>query len=56
MKQDESLSHIPVMLVSNYPEYQEEAVALGAVYGIGKNELGTPQAITRVQEALKAKA
>jgi len=28
-----------VMLVSNYPEYQEKAVALGAVPGFGKSEL-----------------
>lgn len=30
----------PVMLVSNYPEYQAQAVALGAVAGFGKSELG----------------
>lgn len=39
VKADESLADVPVMLVSNYPEYQERAVALGAVPGFGKAEL-----------------
>ena len=36
---DESTANVPVMLVSNYPEYQTRAVALGAVSGFGKAEL-----------------
>ena len=39
-----------MMLVSNYPEAQQAAVAAGALPGFGKRELGTP----RVTELLKA--
>ncbi|MDZ4817672.1 MAG: response regulator [Planctomycetota bacterium] len=31
---------LPVMLLSNYPEYQAEAIAAGAIPGFGKQELG----------------
>ena len=31
----------PVMLVSNYPEAQQQAIALGAAPGFGKNDLGS---------------
>jgi response regulator RpfG family c-di-GMP phosphodiesterase len=34
---------VPVMLVSNYPEYQERAIKLGAVPGFGKSSLGSAQ-------------
>jgi CheY-like chemotaxis protein len=39
IKADERLSHVPCMLVTNYPDQQEQAVAAGAVYGFGKKEL-----------------
>jgi hypothetical protein len=38
------------MLVSNYPEAQSQAIALGAVSGFGKADLGKP----RCQRALAA--
>lgn len=38
MQADASLSKVPVMLISNYAESQQEAVAAGAVYGFGKND------------------
>lgn len=37
-----------LMLVSNYPEYQEQAVGVGAAYGIGKNEYRDPQTVARL--------
>lgn len=52
IQQDDALSAIPVMLVSNFAEWQEKAVEAGATYGIGKAELETPEAIERVREAL----
>lgn len=52
IKQDEGLSKIPVMLVSNFPEWQEKAVEKGAIYGIGKAELASAEATDRVREAL----
>jgi hypothetical protein len=33
-----------LMLISNYPEAQAQAVAAGAVAGFGKKELNTPRA------------
>jgi len=39
MKKSPELAAIPVMLISNYPEYQRQAVELGAVVGFGKNDL-----------------
>lgn len=41
-----------LMLVSNYPEYQEEAVQAGAEYGIGKNDYRSPEAVSRLQPYL----
>lgn len=35
----------PVMLVSDMPEAQEQAVSLGAVRGFGKGELGSPSTL-----------
>lgn len=52
MKEDHALSKIPVMLVSNFAEWQEKAVEAGAIYGIGKAELATKEATDRVREAL----
>lgn len=36
------VSHVPVMLVTNYDEHQEEAMKLGAVRGFGKLALREP--------------
>ena len=54
MKADPQLAAIPVMLVTNYREHQENAVLLGAVYGFGKDELGTSDVIARLEPYLKA--
>lgn len=42
--------NVKMMLVSNYPEAQQEAVAAGALPGFGKREIGT----SRVRELLKS--
>ena len=39
IKADPSLAETPVMLVSNLPDAQAEAVAAGALPGFGKNDL-----------------
>lgn len=39
LKADASLANVPIMLVSNYPEAQSEARALGALAGFGKSDL-----------------
>ena len=41
VKEDMSLKDVPVMLVSGFSDYQERAVAAGAVAGFGKDELET---------------
>lgn len=45
-------SAVPVMLVSNYPEWQEKAVAAGAIYGFGKAELNRPETKSRLTAIL----
>lgn len=40
IKTDSALASTPVMLVTNYPEHQQAAVAAGAEPGFGKAELG----------------
>ena len=44
-----SYPELRMMLISNYPEAQEAAVAAGAMPGFGKREIGTP----RVKDLLK---
>jgi two-component system, chemotaxis family, chemotaxis protein CheY len=43
IKAEEAFAPIPVMLVTNYREYQEQAVAAGAEMGFGKAHLGARQ-------------
>jgi len=52
MKASDTTAAIPVMLVSNFPEWQEKAVAEGAVYGFGKSELTSAETVDRVRSAL----
>lgn len=52
IKADAALRHLPVMLVSNYDNYQQEAVKGGAVQGFGKGALGQPQTIARLKTHL----
>lgn len=39
IKSDPDVADVPVMLVTNYEEHQEEAIAAGAVRGFGKLSL-----------------
>ena len=39
IKNDPKLASLPCMIVSNYPDQQQVAVAAGAEYGFGKKEL-----------------
>ena len=47
---------LKMMLVSNYPESQAEAVAAGALPGFGKREIGTPRVTELIREALAGTA
>ena len=49
LQSHEQTRHTPVMLVSNYAETQDAAVALGARRGFGKDAITSPE--TRAQLA-----
>jgi CheY-like chemotaxis protein len=52
LKTDPALGSVPVMLVSNYPDAQGAAEALGALPGFGKGDLDTPQGRARLSAVL----
>jgi len=52
IKSDPVLAATPVMLVTNYPEYQAEAIAAGAEPGFGKSEYGKPETRERLKKIL----
>ena len=52
MKADPTLSEIPVMLVTNFPEHQQQAVAAGAEQGFGKLECGAPETLEKLTRFL----
>jgi CheY-like chemotaxis protein len=45
IKEDAALAALPVMLVSNYPDAQQEAQAAGAVPGFGKAQVSSPETL-----------
>lgn len=52
IKSDEGLRETPVMLVTNYDEHQQLAIAAGAVRGFGKLELNQPETHARLAQYL----
>lgn len=52
IQDDSELAGIPVMIVSNFAEAQDAAVAAGAVRGFGKAELSSPGARQLVADVL----
>lgn len=56
VKADAGLAGVPMMLVSNYPEAQQEAEALGALPGFGKTDLASEQTRTRLAAILRPPA
>lgn len=52
LKSDEKTSQTPTMLVTNYAEYHQEAVALGALPGFGKAQLNDPKTHELLQAIL----
>ena len=52
MKNDSRLKDIPVSIISNYPEFQEEAVKFGAIRGFGKAELSLTKTKEQVAKIL----
>jgi CheY-like chemotaxis protein len=52
IKGEVALAHLPVMLVSNYPEHQQLAIEAGAVEGFGKLQLDLPASVEKVAAVL----
>lgn len=52
IKGDEALAATPVMLLSNYEEYQQEAIQAGAEPGFGKSQLGSEEVRQRLARFL----
>jgi len=52
IKSNPALAELPVMLVSNYEEYQEKAIQAGAERGFGKAELEAPETLERLGAVL----
>jgi two-component system chemotaxis response regulator CheY len=52
IKAGEQLRQLPVMLVSNYEDAQNDAVAAGALPGFGKAALGQPHMLARLRPLL----
>ena len=53
IKADAELQATPVMLITNYAEHQETAVAIGAELGFGKKELSLPATREKLAKFLK---
>ena len=52
MKHQSETAHVPVMLITNYPEHQELSVNLGALPGFGKLQFDQPETVQKLQAAL----
>lgn len=52
-KSDAQLAKIPVMLVTNYADHQQQAVAAGAEWGFGKLALGDRETLDRLHKFLR---
>lgn len=53
IKADAEVAGVPCMLITNYPEHQDAAVAAGAVRGFGKLELRRPETVGQLRSALQ---
>lgn len=52
LKAHPEFSALPVMMITNYAEHQEAAVAAGALYGFGKLELAKQETHERLKAVL----
>ncbi|MEZ6087225.1 MAG: response regulator [Pirellulaceae bacterium] len=52
IKEDERFKDIPVMLITNYVEHQDAAVAIGAVRGFGKLQYREPETHSKLAAIL----
>ena len=52
IKENPDLANTAVMLISNFPEYQAQAVEAGALQGFGKGDLHSEQTLERLRGVL----
>jgi two-component system chemotaxis response regulator CheY len=55
IKANPDFAAIPVMIITNYPEHQELAVAMGAEYGFGKLQYKEAATHERLSQFLNLK-
>lgn len=53
-KEDKGLQNLPLMLISNYEDAQQQAVALGALRGFGKRSLSDKAVIQLLKQILQS--
>jgi CheY-like chemotaxis protein len=53
LKTDPDAASVPIMLVTNYPEHQAAAVAVGAIPGFGKLEFQKPETREKLAKILE---
>ncbi len=54
LKANPATAGVPVMLLTNYPEHQEAAMAAGALLGFGKLEFDKPETREKLAAVLEA--
>ncbi len=54
IKADPRYAEIPVMLITNYEEHQQEAIAAGAVRGFGKLSITEPATVKLLEPYLSS--
>jgi CheY-like chemotaxis protein len=52
IKANPTTADVPVMLITNYPDHQDAAEALGAIRGFGKLEFNKPETLACLQPIL----
>jgi len=52
IKADPRFADVPVMLITNYEEYQAEAIAAGAIKGFGKLSVSDPATVALLKPIL----
>jgi two-component system chemotaxis response regulator CheY len=52
LKSEPATADVPVMLVSNFEDSQQEAISMGAVRGFGKSELNKPTTVATLSKFL----
>lgn len=55
IKGQPELAETPMMLISNYPNFQIKAEQLGAAPGVGKSTLSSPESLARLGAFLSGK-